>query len=147
MTAPVAELRDEEPPQQARRATSARASPRSATQGSHYDPDVDRMSHDTSPSWAAVLGHRLRQVLADAGNEVLLWGKNAEVAAIGQHPHENPVYHPGIELPPSLRATLDVAEALAGAEIVVLALPSQVATREPGRVAFTPRRRRRSSSA
>ena len=39
--------------------------------------------------------------------------------------HENADYLPGVPLPPTLRATTDPAEALDGAEIVVLAVPSQ----------------------
>jgi glycerol-3-phosphate dehydrogenase (NAD(P)+) len=39
--------------------------------------------------------------------------------------HENPDYLPRITLPPSLRATSDPEEALAGVDLVVLAVPSQ----------------------
>jgi glycerol-3-phosphate dehydrogenase (NAD(P)+) len=71
-------------------------------------------------------GTAFSMVLTDAGNEVALWGKNAEVVDGVNLRHENPAYHPGVELPEALRATLDVGEALDGADIVVLALPSQV---------------------
>src|SRR3954447_11153326 len=83
---------------------------------------MSRVAVMGSGSW----GTAFSQVLCDAGNEVLLWGKNAEIVEAVNTRRENPVYHPGIELPSSLRATLDVEESLAGAEIVVLALPSQV---------------------
>jgi glycerol-3-phosphate dehydrogenase (NAD(P)+) len=65
-------------------------------------------------------------VLTDAGNDVTLWGKNADVVDAVNARHENPAYHPGVDLPEALRATLDVSTALDGADIVVLALPSQV---------------------
>jgi glycerol-3-phosphate dehydrogenase (NAD(P)+) len=75
-----------------------------------------------SGSW----GTAYAMVLADAGTDVVLWGKDAEVVAAVNASHENPKYHPGIALPPTLRATTDVADALSGADIVVLAIPSQV---------------------
>jgi glycerol-3-phosphate dehydrogenase (NAD(P)+) len=64
-------------------------------------------------------------VLADAGNEVRLWGRRAELCDAINATHENPDYLPGIALPETIRATNDAAEALAGAEVVVLAVPSQ----------------------
>jgi glycerol-3-phosphate dehydrogenase (NAD(P)+) len=64
-------------------------------------------------------------VMADAGTEVVLWTRRAELAdALEQH-HENPEYLPGVELPESLRATSDAGAALDGAQVVVLAVPSQ----------------------
>ena len=56
----------------------------------------------------------------------MLWGKDAEVADAINVQHENPQYHPGVLLPEAIRATLDVGEALDGADQVVLALPSHV---------------------
>jgi glycerol-3-phosphate dehydrogenase (NAD(P)+) len=64
-------------------------------------------------------------VLADAGNEVVLWGRREEVCANVNERHENPDYLHGIVLPESIRATHDPQEAAAGAEVVVLAVPSQ----------------------
>ncbi|MGZ4466285.1 MAG: NAD(P)H-dependent glycerol-3-phosphate dehydrogenase [Nocardioides sp.] len=64
-------------------------------------------------------------VLADAGNDVTLWARREEVAKAINEQRENPDYLPGIELPPSVGATHDVEEALAGADMVVLATPSQ----------------------
>ena len=79
---------------------------------------------------AAVLGAgswgtTFAKVLADAGCTVLLHARRPELAhAIGET-RENSEYLPGIRLPDRLRATADAAEALADAEIVVLAVPSQ----------------------
>ena len=64
-------------------------------------------------------------VLADAGNDVTIWGRRPEVCASINERHENADYFPGIELPESVRATTDPAEAAEGAEFVVLSVPSQ----------------------
>jgi glycerol-3-phosphate dehydrogenase (NAD(P)+) len=64
-------------------------------------------------------------VLADAGNEVTMWGRRQELCDAISTEHENTDYLPGITLPRVIRATSDPAEALDGAEVVVLAVPSQ----------------------
>jgi glycerol-3-phosphate dehydrogenase (NAD(P)+) len=64
-------------------------------------------------------------VLADAGNDVTLWARREEVAQTVNERRENSDYLPGIELPPSIQATHDVEKATHGADIVVLATPSQ----------------------
>ncbi|MFC8600488.1 NAD(P)H-dependent glycerol-3-phosphate dehydrogenase [Isoptericola sp. NPDC057191] len=75
-----------------------------------------------SGSW----GTTFAKVLADAGCEVRLWGRDAAVAHEVTTAHRNEKYLPGIELPPMV-GTTDAAAALAGAQIVVVAVPSQVA--------------------
>jgi len=79
---------------------------------------------------AAVLGAgswgtTFAQVLSDAGTPVTLWARSPEVAHAVTTAHENPKYLPGISLPPALTATSDVAEALPGANLVVLAVTAQ----------------------
>ena len=74
-----------------------------------------------SGSW----GTAFALVLADAGNEVILWARRPELAAAINAEHRNPDYFPTIELPGSVRALSDPAAAMAGAEFVVLAVPSQ----------------------
>jgi len=64
-------------------------------------------------------------VLADAGNDVTMWARREEVAAAINEQRENPEYLPGVELPPHVSATHDVEKALHGADVVVLATPSQ----------------------
>lgn len=64
-------------------------------------------------------------VLADAGCEVTLWARRAEVTDAVNSTRTNPGYLPGVELPPGVRATSDAAEALGNADFVVLAIPSQ----------------------
>jgi glycerol-3-phosphate dehydrogenase (NAD(P)+) len=64
-------------------------------------------------------------VLADAGNDVSLWARRPEVAEAINSSRVNADYHPDVQLAPSVTATHDVREAAAGAEVVVLATPSQ----------------------
>jgi glycerol-3-phosphate dehydrogenase (NAD(P)+) len=79
----------------------------------------------TAVMGAGSWGTAFALVLADAGNEVRLWGRRAELCDAINATHENPDYLPGIALPDAISATNDPAEALAGAEVVVLAVPSQ----------------------
>jgi glycerol-3-phosphate dehydrogenase (NAD(P)+) len=63
-------------------------------------------------------------VLADGGTDVRMWGRRQEV--VDQvNAGSNEDYLPGIALPHGISATTDPAEAAAGADIVVLAVPSQ----------------------
>jgi glycerol-3-phosphate dehydrogenase (NAD(P)+) len=79
---------------------------------------------------AAVLGSgnwgtAFAKVLVDAGHEVILWARRPELAEVIARTHTNPDYLPGIALPPQLSATHDAAAALAGAELVAIAIPAQ----------------------
>ena len=64
-------------------------------------------------------------VLADGGNDVTIWARREEVAAAINGERENGDYLPGIQLPAAVSATHDVEKALHGADVVVLATPSQ----------------------
>ena len=79
---------------------------------------------------AAVLGAgswgtTFAQVLCDAGTPTVLWCRRPEIADAVNGGHCNPARLPGVPLPPSLTATCDPAEALAGADLVALAVPAQ----------------------
>jgi len=74
-----------------------------------------------SGSW----GTAFSQVLADAGRDVVLWGRRTELCEAIDRDHENPDYLPGVRLPEQVRATSDPERALRGADTVVLALPAQ----------------------
>ena len=79
---------------------------------------------------AAVLGAgswgtTFAKVLADAGCDVTLHARRPELVRAITDDGENPDYLPGIRLPSTVRATADAGEALAGADVVVLAVPSQ----------------------
>lgn len=79
----------------------------------------------TAVMGAGSWGTSFALVLADAGNQVAIWGRRAEVCDAITHQHENPDYLAGIDLPASITASTDPAEVLADADIVVLAVPSQ----------------------
>jgi glycerol-3-phosphate dehydrogenase (NAD(P)+) len=70
-------------------------------------------------------GTTFAMVLADAGAEVTMWGRRPEVCADIAKRHQNPDYLPGLDLPETITADPDPAVALDGADIVVLAVPSQ----------------------
>jgi glycerol-3-phosphate dehydrogenase (NAD(P)+) len=72
-------------------------------------------------SWGTVFA----KVLADAGGDVTMWGRRADVVDAINETRCNPDYLPDCPLPERLRATTDVAEALDGASYVVLAVPAQ----------------------
>ena len=66
------------------------------------------------------------QILADAGAErVCLWARREEVAAGIRERRRNPDYLTDVELPAAVTATTDPAEAVEGAHVIVLAVPSQ----------------------
>ena len=74
---------------------------------------------------AGAWGTTLAKVLADAGTEVRLWARRAEVADEVNTAHTNAAYLPGVVLPGVVRATTDAAQALRGVTTVLLGLPSQ----------------------
>jgi glycerol-3-phosphate dehydrogenase (NAD(P)+) len=67
----------------------------------------------------------MAQVLNDAGNDVLLWGRSEDVIAEINSAHTNKKYLGSHELPLSLKATTDLAQAFAHSHIYVLAIPAQ----------------------
>lgn len=74
---------------------------------------------------AGAWGTTFAAVLADAGLEVSLWGRDEAVVADVNGAHRNERFLPGVALPETVTATSDPAAALAGARIVAVALPSQ----------------------
>jgi len=70
-------------------------------------------------------GTAFAKVLAEAGNEVSVWGRREVICETINSRHSNPDYLPGILLPESITATHDPVAAVDGAEAVVLAVPSQ----------------------
>ena len=83
--------------------------------------DTGKVAVFSAGSW----GTAFSMVLADGGNDVTLWARREELAAAINETRENPDYLPGVELPPQVSATSDVEKALHGADLVVLATPSQ----------------------
>ena len=58
-------------------------------------------------------------VLADAGNEVTLWARREELCAEINEQHTNSTYLADIVLPPSVGATHDPEQAVAGVDAVI----------------------------
>ena len=86
-----------------------------------------------SMTTAAVLGPgawgtTFAQVLADAGVEVTMWGRNADTVSF-INGRENPSYLPGITLSERISATSDIADAVEGKPLVVVAVPVKAVRR------------------
>ena len=77
-------------------------------------------------------GTTFAQVLCDAGTPTVLYARRPELAKTVRGLHENPDYLPGIPLTPALDATSEAAEALAGADLVVLRRARPDAAGQPG---------------
>jgi glycerol-3-phosphate dehydrogenase (NAD(P)+) len=69
-------------------------------------------------------GTAFAAVLADAGTTVRMWGRRPEVVA-QVNAGVNEDYLPELRLPSTVTATSDPGEAAEGADVVVLAVPSQ----------------------
>ena len=73
-------------------------------------------------AWGTALGH----VLGRAGHEVVLWAREPDVVEHVNRIHANPRFLPGARLDERVRASGDVAGAVAEADCVVYATPSHV---------------------
>lgn len=62
--------------------------------------------------------------LSAANNRTVLWARRKDVADEITTAHTNQSYLPGVALPAALRATPSLEEALAGADVMVMAVPS-----------------------
>lgn len=69
-------------------------------------------------------GTALASLLARHGHATTLWGRDAAIVQAINRQHENTRYLPGIELPQSLKASTDLAEALADADHLLVVVPS-----------------------
>ena len=70
-------------------------------------------------------GTSLAQVLCDAGNDVLLWGRNSAVINEINSIHKNSKSLGTTQLPDQLRATTDIQAAFEHGAALVLAVPAQ----------------------
>jgi glycerol-3-phosphate dehydrogenase (NAD(P)+) len=70
-------------------------------------------------------GSTLAQVLCDAGNHVLMWGRNQSVVDEINEKHTNTYYLENNALPVGLKATTDLKEAFDYSNIIILAVPAQ----------------------
>ena len=73
---------------------------------------------------AGSFGTALAAHLGGAGHEVRLWARDAALAADIARRRANPIYLPDIALPPTVTASAALDAALAGAELLVVAVPS-----------------------
>lgn len=80
-----------------------------------------RISVMGAGSW----GTAFAMVLTDAGHEVRMWARRQAVCDAINERHENAEYMPGLELSAAVSASHDAPWVLDGAEVVVLAVPSQ----------------------
>ena len=74
-----------------------------------------------SGSW----GTALAVMLAEHGHEVTIWSRRQEAVDELVERRTNEKYLPGVTIPAEIGATTDRAEAVAAAEIVILAVPSR----------------------
>ena len=83
------------------------------------------MSSRVAVVGAGSWGTAFAKVLADAGSDVTIWARREEVAAAIREYGTNAEYLPAVRLPDRVTATSDAGVAIKGADLVVLAIPSQ----------------------
>lgn len=78
-------------------------------------------------SWGTTFAKILADAAGAAGEQrsIRLWGRRSEVVEQINSSHRNVQYLKDIPLPPCITASTDVREVLAGADLVVLAVPAQ----------------------
>ncbi|MDO5746136.1 MAG: NAD(P)H-dependent glycerol-3-phosphate dehydrogenase [Actinomycetaceae bacterium] len=81
------------------------------------------MSVSVAVLGAGAWGTVFSQILADAGNTVVMWARDPEVAE-GINAGRNPRYALDLQLHPAISATTDPEQALHGATLVAVAIPS-----------------------
>ena len=71
-------------------------------------------------------GTALAALLARRGHEVRLWTRREAIASAIRATRTNEAHLPGVPLPPGLDATSDLERAVADAQVIFVALPSEV---------------------
>jgi glycerol-3-phosphate dehydrogenase (NAD(P)+) len=79
-------------------------------------------------------GTALAKVLAEKGDDVVIWARRDDLCTPINEKHENARYLPGAILPANLTATSNLGAAIEGANLVVFVVPSH-ATREVAKLA------------
>ncbi len=72
-------------------------------------------------AWGSALALTARR----AGRDIVLWVREAEVAAAINRDHLNPLFLPGVALDPGIVATVELAAAVHGADALLLVSPAQ----------------------
>lgn len=70
-------------------------------------------------------GTVIANILADNQIESVQWLRNQEIADAITHQNENPQYLPGVSLNAKLRATTEISDALLGADVIFVSIPSK----------------------
>src|SRR2546423_1727936 len=83
---------------------------------------------------AGAWGTALAKALSDNGESVVLYTRRPELPARMAETHENDRYLPGIRLAGKLEVTADLEKALAGATLVVVAVPSHAVREIVGQI-------------
>jgi glycerol-3-phosphate dehydrogenase (NAD(P)+) len=87
------------------------------------------MGHTIAVLGAGNAGTTFALLAAQAGHAVRLWTIEPDVAALLRQARENRKYLPGIPLPPAIAIAEALPEALTGADLVLLTVPSHVIRR------------------
>ena len=74
---------------------------------------------------AGAWGTAFAMLASKAGNEAVLWTRDAAVVTDLNEQHRNSAYHPDLTLSEAVTATTDVRHALSEAEFIVLSVPAQ----------------------
>lgn len=69
-------------------------------------------------------GSTVASIAAWNRNETTLWARNPDTVTEVNEAHTNSAYLPGFTLPKRLRASADLAEAVASADVIVVGVPS-----------------------
>ncbi|MEZ5175350.1 MAG: NAD(P)H-dependent glycerol-3-phosphate dehydrogenase [Acidimicrobiia bacterium] len=70
-------------------------------------------------SWGTTIGTMLAPRV-----ETVIWARDPDIAAQINSHHRNDAYLEGFDLPPTLQATTDIEEAVHGATVIVMGVPS-----------------------
>lgn len=70
-------------------------------------------------------GTAMAHMMASHGRDVTLWMRDSATAEQIRSTGENPRYFPGLKLSPELKVTSDLAAAVAGAGLILFAIPSK----------------------
>jgi len=96
------------------------------------------MTAQTAVIGAGAWGTAVAKVIADKGKEVVIWSLEEDNRDDINLNHRNSRYLPGVQLPETLKATSDIAEAASGREYLILAVPSLYLLQTVKQILMTP---------
>ncbi len=79
---------------------------------------------NTAVIGAGAFGTALSQILVEAGSRVSLWVREPELCETIRETRENDLFMPGFKLPEGVTPTCHLNEAVAGRELIVVAVPT-----------------------